>query len=355
MHSHILDIYVYGAGGLFAEFFNAIATATGSGPFSTLLRISALLAGITALASAIFRRDFLICVRWFAGFYLVFYILFLPKVGVQIIDRIDKREYSVDNVPLGLGVLASLTTSIGNSLTTLTDQIFTMPGNLAYNKTGMVMASKLALASRQFQITDPRLNENMERFMVQCVYWPILLGYYTMEDLVTAQDLWGFISSHAPKSRSFLYDGRNSTGDANLIGKRSLVICNDCVAQLGADLQANMDQIAIRGAARIFTGGGKTGSKFSTVPSTPIDVKAQLFKYLPVAYGYLLNTADEATNILQQSVVANAVTNGLLYFNISTNSQTGVANYAATKAQEQQRLTQNTKVLPIVKTEKSFF
>ena len=166
MHGHVLEIYVYGAGGLFAEFFNAIAAATGSGTFSTLLRISALLAGTTALASAIFRRDFLICVRWFAGFYLVYYILFIPKVDVQIIDRVDKSEYAVDKVPLGLGVLANLTTSIGYSLTNLTDQIFTMPDDLLYSKTGMVMASKLALASRQFQITDPRLNENMERFMV---------------------------------------------------------------------------------------------------------------------------------------------------------------------------------------------
>ena len=43
--------------------------------------------------------------------------------------------------------------------------------------------------------------------MVQCVYWPIMLGYYTMDDLTTATNLWEFISTHAPKSRSFLYDG----------------------------------------------------------------------------------------------------------------------------------------------------
>ncbi|KAF0148213.1 MAG: hypothetical protein FD188_3512 [Ignavibacteria bacterium] len=57
--------------------------------------------------------------------------------------------------------------------------------------------------------------------------------------------------------------GRTSTGDVNLVGKRSLVICKDCVAQLGADLQANMDQVAIRGAARIFTGNLEIACKLS--------------------------------------------------------------------------------------------
>lgn len=334
-----LPIYVYGAGGVFAEFFNAIPAAVGSGTFTALLRISALLAGTTAIASAIFRRDFLICVKWFATFYLVFYIIFWPKVSVQIIDRTDSREYAVDNVPMGLGVLASLTTTIGDALTRLTDQVFSMPDDLGYSKTGMVMSSKLALASRQFQITDPRLNENMERFMVQCVHWPMMLGYFSMDDLMTAQNLWEFISTHAPKSRSFLYDGGP--------GKRALAICKDGVPQLGIDLQANMDQIGTRGALRIFSGSktSSTGSRLSNgsgVIATSADVKGQLLKYLPLAYNYLLNTSNTATNILQQSVMANAITNSLMYFGISTNSQTAVANYAATRAQEQQRLTQNT-------------
>lgn len=315
---HILPIYVYGAGSVFAEFFNALSAAVGTGTFTTLLRISALLAGTTALASAIFRRDFLLCVKWFATFYLVFYIIFWPKVAVEIIDRTDSRHYAVDNIPLGLGILASVTTSIGDSLTKLTEEIFTMPDDLGYSKTGMVMASKLALASRQFQITDSRLNENMERFMVQCVHWPIMLGHYSMDDLVTADNLWGFISEHAPKSRSFLYD-------------RTITVCKDGVHQLGKDLQENLDQVAIRGGAKLFSGS-----------KTPAEAKGQLLKYLPLAYGYLLKTSGTATNILQQSVMANAITNSLLYFGISTNSQTAVTNYAATRAQEQQRLTQNT-------------
>jgi conjugal transfer mating pair stabilization protein TraG len=336
---HDLPIYVYGAGSLFAEFFNAIPAAMGSSTFSTLLRISALLSGVTAIASGIFKRDFLSCVRWFGLYYLVFYVIFLPKVDVVIIDRIDSRHYAVSNVPLGLGVLASVTTSIGDALTRLTDEIFSMPDDLGYSKSGMVMASKMALASRQFQIIDSRLNGNMERFMVQCVYWPILLGYYTMDDLTSATNLWEFISTHAPKSRSFLYDG-------GTLNSRKITMCNAGVTQLGNDLKANMDIAGIRGSSRIFTGSKNLntarGTSASATTRTSEEIKAQLLKYLPQAYSYLLNISGSATDILQQSVMANAVRNGLLYFGTSTNSQTAIANYAATRAQEQQRLTQNT-------------
>ncbi len=333
----VLSIYVYGAGGVFAEFFNAMSAAVGTGTFATLIRISVLLAGVTALASAIFKRDFVTCVKWFGLYYLVIYVLLIPKVDVQIIDRTDSRGYAVDNVPLGLGVLASVTTSIGDALTKLTDEIFSMPDDLGYSKSGMVMASKLALASRQFQITDPRLNANMERFMVQCVYWPIMLGYYSMDDLTTAQDLWGFISSHAPKSRSFLYDGGSPDS-------RKITMCGAGITLLGKNLQENLYNAGVRGATRLFTNSKSAKEGVSTASSTqtPEDIKAQLLKYLPQAYNYLLNASSTATDILQQSIIANAITNGLLYFGTSTNSQAAVTNYAATRAQEQQRLTQNT-------------
>lgn len=311
-------VYVYGAGSLFAEFFNALATAMGTSTFATLLRMSMLLGGTTALICAITRRDFFTYVKWFTSFYIVFYIIFLPKVTVQIIDRTDSSHYAVDNVPMGLGVIASLTSTMGDALTRLTEKTFTTPDDLTYSKSGMVMASKLALASRQFQITDPDLSENMHRFMVQCVYWPIMLGHYSMNDLVTAPNLWGFISSHAPKSRSFMYN-------------KSITICRDGVAQLGRDLQANIDQVATRSGMRLFSHS-----------KTPQEAKAQILKYLPTAYGYLLNLSSTATDILQQSITANAIKDGLMYFGISTNSQTAVTNYVATRAQEQQRLTQNT-------------
>jgi len=204
---HTLEIIVYGSGGIFAEYFNAIVAAIGSDTFKTLLRMTVLLAGTTAIFSAITRRDFLVCVRWFATYYLVFYIIFIPKVDVEVIDRTaGNRGYHVSNVPLGLGILAHLTTTVGDALTQLTDKIFSMPDDLRYSKTGMVMASKIVLASRQFQITDSVLSENMRQFVTHCVFWDVLLNRYTLDDLAAAPKVWDFIKEHASPARSCLYN-----------------------------------------------------------------------------------------------------------------------------------------------------
>ena len=159
-----------------------------------------------------------------------------------------------------------------------------------------------------------------------------------MDELVAAPNLWGFISEHIPKSRSFLYDGGTSGG-------RNITLCSAGVPLLTKDLNTNMLDIGARGAKRVFANCKNTGfgtKLFGGAKTTSPDVRAQLLSYLKTSYGYLLNTADEGAKLLEQSVVANAIKDGLLYFGTSTNSQTAVANYAATRAQEQQRLTQNT-------------
>ena len=83
------------------------------------------------------KRSLTVLVRWFALYYLAFYVVFFPKATVNIIDRVEQgKVYAVDNVPLGLAVLASYTSVIGDSLTQLTEQNFSLPDDLRYGQTG---------------------------------------------------------------------------------------------------------------------------------------------------------------------------------------------------------------------------
>lgn len=311
-----LPIVVYGGGGIFTEYFNAIAATLGSDSFKTMWKIAVLLAGATALFSAITKRDFLTCVRWLGIYYVIFYIIFLPKISVQIIDRTDEgHAYHVDNIPLGLGALANVTTTIGDALTQLIDKVFSMPDDIRYSKTGMMMASKLAIAASQFQITDPRLSENMQSFVNQCVFYDILLNKYTVDVLFVQTDLMGFLHDHASPARAFLYNGVVTT-------------CQQGVGNLVTDLKQNIDQIAIRYSSHLF-------------PASQ-SAKDQLLKYLPLSYGYLLGISAEAASIIQQNVIANAIQDGALRFGANVNAPAALESYTFTRAQEQQRLTQTT-------------
>lgn len=58
----------------------------------------------------------------------------VPTIDIKVTDRINPSlaPATVANVPLGLGVLASFTTQIGDWLTRTAETVFVMPGELNY-------------------------------------------------------------------------------------------------------------------------------------------------------------------------------------------------------------------------------
>ena len=92
--------------------------------------------------------------------------------------------YAVDNVPLGLAWLANVTTAIGDGLTQLMEQNFSLPDDLRYGQTGMVMASNLVTAASTFQVTDPDFEHNLQGFIHQCVFYDLLLHKYSFTSII---------------------------------------------------------------------------------------------------------------------------------------------------------------------------
>ena len=199
---HTFPIYVSGNGDLFSEYFNAIVAALGKGGgashSSSLLHVSILLAGVTVIFSFIIRRDLMEMVKWLGLFYFAVNVLFLPEASILIIDRVNSdAHYAVDHVPLGLALVASYTTSIGDSLTQNLESNFSMPDDLRYHKSGMVFASRLVETVSQFEITDPTFDANLKSFSHQCVFYDLLLNKYSIQRLTTASNVWALISAEA--------------------------------------------------------------------------------------------------------------------------------------------------------------
>src|SRR5262249_43308207 len=57
------------------------------------------------------------------------------------------------------------------------------------------------------------------------------------------------------------------------------------------------------------------------------------------SYQFLTDTSDNATLLMQQNMMANALQNGILHMGASTNSSAALETYAFVKAQQQKRLT----------------
>ena len=95
---------------------------------------------------------------------------------MPIEDRTEHlKPRIVDHVPLSLAIFASFTSGIGIAVTEIVETVFHMPDDMSYNKTGMLMGSKLVLASRNFQITDAEFSQTLNEFMQQCVFFDLFL------------------------------------------------------------------------------------------------------------------------------------------------------------------------------------
>ncbi len=311
-----IAIITYGNGDILREIFNAVAAGMGDSTFKTLIHISILLGGTWAIAKLIFKRDLMVGVGWIALYFMTFYVIFLPKATVNIIDRVQQgKAYTVDNVPLGLAWLGNITSAIGDSLTQLTEQNFSLPDDLRYGQTGMVMASNLVTAASTFQVTDPDFENNLQNFIHQCVFYDLLLHKYSTQELLNTPNIWQFVTEHASPARAFLYN-------------QTVVTCQNGAASLNQDWQSAISQAEDRYAARLFP--------------DETEAKTQLLKYLPLSYSFLTKLSEDASSLVQQNMMANSIQSGLLNWSAKTNAPAGLEGYAFNKAQQQNRISNRT-------------
>lgn len=313
-----LPIIVYGNGDLYAQYFNAIVRSFGTSTYSTLIKLSILLAGMSVFFSYVTKRDLMDVIKWFCYLYVIIYILFLPKVTVEILDSVEgNKPYTVDHVPLGLAVFASVTTQLSDALTQLTEMNFSMPDDLRYHKSGMVFASQLVKAASQFEITDSRFDGNIQGFIHQCVFYDVLLKKYSVNDLLETSNLWDFVSHRASPARGFIYTDADNHSE--------FTTCQASISQLTADWKNALELAKARYASRLFAGD--------------TDPKEVLKKYLNISYGYLTDLSGQADQIMKQTLMANAIERGVLRMGATLDATAALQSYAYVRAQEQKRLT----------------
>jgi conjugal transfer mating pair stabilization protein TraG len=188
----MVEVFTIGGGEYIVNTFNAVAAWTGGGGYRALLRVVMILGLIYTLLSVAFTMNFRVWMNWFLGSTLIYSCLMVPTVSVKVTDRINPSlaPATIANVPLGLGVIASFTSQVGDWLTRKAETVFTMPSQLNYSTNGMVYGARLFDATRNFEIRDAEFATNLSAHFKNCVFGDIMLGQKSMTDLANAKDLW---------------------------------------------------------------------------------------------------------------------------------------------------------------------
>ena len=312
----MVEIFTVGGGDYLVNVFQAVAAWTGNGGYKSLIQVVLVMGlGLSALTLA-FNQDWRGWINRFLGATLIYSCLMVPRLDVHVTDRLNPSlaPANVSNVPLGLALMASFTSQVGDYLTGSAEVVFGLPGDLNYSKNGMIYGARLYDATRSLRISDPEFAANLDEHFRQCVFYDVLLGRYSMKQLAETNDIWATITPGSQaRAQRFL------TRDASGVVTSNIVTCREAFTALDGQWGALIDSMGTVFSRQLYPN------------QTEALAKAKLFADLPVAYQYLAGVSASATDIFKQTLTINAMSQAM--HSMSGGSGAGnVDVYAQTRA-----------------------
>lgn len=209
-------IYVYGNGEVLSTTLHAISVLLYGHEDHLLETYFQLTVSIVSLWMALyiaFLRRWGYVLNWVVLIMAMNVILLVPTTRVTIIDILNHRKpISVDNVPVVLASIASMTTTLGHGLTEAIETHFSTPDSYQFHKTGSLFGSRLTQDIGNVHIENAHFARTMKSFINQCVIQSSMAGItYNVREVKESPNLWGLVREGAPQSVSFtLYTAEGS-------------------------------------------------------------------------------------------------------------------------------------------------
>lgn len=290
------EIYAYqNADSLFGV-FNASAAIHASGDYASAVAAVAFCGFVAALIAYAFAPEKLQGWKWLASVVLVFGILIVPKVTVGIVDKTGGSAVkAVDNVPFGVALLGSLTSTIGHTLTGLFETAFQaipgpggLPAELSYQQNGLMFGNRLVRETGKVVFQDPAFRTDMVNFIHNCTTYDLLDGSLDPATFSSSDDVWPLMASPNPARFSTV------TASGGAVGVDT---CPNVYQSLNARLPAQVQRLQGRLA-------------FQLNPTLPAaTAAAAIAGQVQQAYlkNAIANASATAADIIRQNAMLNAI------------------------------------------------
>ncbi|WP_272539725.1 conjugal transfer mating-pair stabilization protein TraG [Providencia sp. PROV197] len=318
-------VYVLGGGEYLMQVFNGVAAIVGSSSWESMFRIALLISAASFFVVYLRGHDPKEVIKFAAYIILVSSVLLGPKRSVQIIDRTDPLGvYLVDNVPLGLAAPAHMISSIGTSLTELYELIFHAPDSLSYSKTGMLFGANLVGNLSDIMSTDGDIAELMSLYTKNCVIGDILINHkYSFQELMNTRDPYLLVFQKPSPLRGVMVpEGNKKAKPAGFwtcedLAKRVLM------PAIGVDTETG-GETWVYTVKRIFGGRPDANVLFTAM--------------LGDSYNYYYSGSETASQLMRNSVVMNALKQGIAGYSAQSGDTASLVNLASTSSYNKMRL-----------------
>lgn len=288
------SIYSYGGGEILWKVFNGIALLfkSDSNYLTSVGKLTMAIGLIYAAVQAIPRIAIPIFLKsWFLPTLFLTAIFFGPKSSVHIIDKVDLDfQYSkVENIPVGIALVASLTTHVSEYLTDSIETVFMDSYSNKFSKTGPMFASRLIHEARSVTIKDPMMRENIKDFSKQCFAWPYVFSNIApgKKAALESKDILGFVASNPHPLLGVYWRGEG--------GQTTFKNCSECVPLVRSAMAIEVESGLKSLAMKLFDGWG-----------SPEDKSTRLKAYFGNAWQSITNESSTAANVIQQELMINS-------------------------------------------------
>lgn len=304
----IYEIFTYGGGDYLVEVLNGIVRIMGDNSFTTALKIFLLFGLFSIMFDIALNGNFTKSVKYYISFFLIYNILFVPKVDVLIVDPINQiqGDRKVDNVPFGLGLSAHTITLLGNWMTKVFGMNFVLPNDLQYNKNGILFGSSIVKDTLNKKISDITISSNFNNYIRQCIVPAVNLKRINVEDIFKADNLQDFLALGHNGVLAYTYE--SSAGS-------SIVLCNDTTTLY----QKINDEIS-----ELMQQQDNVFNKNNNANITDINQ-------------YILGISQSTQKTFEQSLLTNAISDSAQEYLSITGADAGATNYAITKDNMQRK------------------
>ncbi|MEY2927359.1 MAG: hypothetical protein RL367_1836, partial [Pseudomonadota bacterium] len=317
----MVEIFTTGGGDYIVNVLNAVAAWTNGSGYHSMLTVVIVMGFAYAVLSMAWNLDVHVLIKWFLQAGLMYMVLLVPTISVKVTDRTNPNlaPSAVANVPIGLGLMASFTSQIGDYLTRAAEIVFAMPAALSYSSNGIIYGAKLMDATQGLRITDPIYATNLNEHFKQCVFYDVLLGQKNLGILAHASDMMTALGpGSVARSQAWL----------NVNGATAIISCQQAYTNLQASWQSYYNADLPKIAAQFFPGlaSAQAVAKMNDIGAVG-------------SAGFGGGTT--AQQLVRQAMLINALTQARDSFGGSS-AQSAVDAFASTRADIQTRNTYST-------------
>jgi conjugal transfer mating pair stabilization protein TraG len=275
-------IYTYGGGDILYNLFQGIAKLHNGGFLKTLFAIGGMVGFTLAMLKTFFSNQSIgeLVRSWFLPLVIGYGLIFLPRTHIMIKDIVTQNTKSVDNVPYGVSLIASLTSKIGYTITEGIETVLHTSHSPTYNKTGHIFAGEHMMDIANYTWENPTAEQNMRNFVVNCITYDVMLGRYSLDKLRSSNDLWPYIKERTSKNRGIYWI---EASDAPHTKEPKYCSCRDAAVKLNDSMNSEVSK----------------------------KQKNDLFKNLPGAFQALTAKSNAATTLLRQQLMLHSLVDGV--------------------------------------------